>query len=149
MPNRNMHEIMGHLGKDPERSITPTGRTVCKLSIATSNNFFNARTREWVEKTPDWHNVIIWEDLAEKVALEFSKGDAIMIRGKSRTREYQGKDGQTKRITEVTAQEVYKPVYVSKRDKLNEIVDDEVWPLGDDENMQFEDDGQEDVEIPF
>ena len=148
MPNRNMHEIMGHLGRDPERSITPTGRTVCRLSIATANNFFDARTQEWIQKTPDWHNVIIWEDLAEKVAQEFSKGDAIMIRGKSHTREYQGKDGQTKRITEVTAQEVFKPVYVPRRNRQNKI-DDDGWPLEDDENMQFEDDGQEDVEIPF
>jgi single-strand DNA-binding protein len=141
MPNRNMHEIMGHLGKDPERSITPTGRTVCRLSIATLNNYFDARTQEWVEKTPDWHNVIIWDDLAEKVAQEFSKGDAIMVRGKSRTREYQGKDGQTRRITEVTASEIYKPVYVPKKGKQSR--------ASDDEDIAFEDDFQEDVEIPF
>jgi len=142
MPNRNVHEIMGHLGKDPELSETATGKMVCRISIATSNNYLDNRTREWVERDPDWHNVIIWEDLAEKVAQEFSKGDAIMVRGKSRTREYQGKDGQTKRITEITAQEVFKPVYVPRRDRQNKIDDDDSWTID-------VVDGQEDIEIPF
>ena len=37
MPNRNIHEVMGHLGKDPELRITPTGKSVCRFSVATSN----------------------------------------------------------------------------------------------------------------
>ena len=39
MPNRNLHEVMGHLGKDPELRVTPTGKQVCRLNIATSNSF--------------------------------------------------------------------------------------------------------------
>jgi len=64
-----------------------------------------------------------------------------MVRGKSRTREYQGKDGQTRRITEVTASEIYKPVYVPKKGKQSR--------ASDDEDLPFEEDSQEDVEIPF
>ena len=64
-----------------------------------------------------------------------------MVRGKSRTREYQGKDGQTKRITEITAQEVFKPVYVPRKGKQSK--------MSDDEDLPFEEDSQEDVEIPF
>lgn len=41
MPNRNIHEVMGHLGKDPELRITPTGKSVCRLSVATSNRVSN------------------------------------------------------------------------------------------------------------
>ena len=141
MPNRNMHEVMGHLGRDPEIQYTGTGTQFCKLSIATSNNYKDNHTGEWIERDPDWHRATVWGDLAEKVAVEFAKGDAIMVRGKSRTREYQGKDGQTRRITEVTASEIYKPVYVPKKGKQSR--------ASDDEDIAFEDDFQEDVEIPF
>ena len=138
MPNRNLHEIMGHLGKDPELRMTPTGKQVCRLNIATSNGFMDKDSQKWVDKGADWHNVIIWDALAEKVAREFAKGDAIMIRGKSRTREYQDKNGAKKRITEIIAHEVYRPVYVSK--KGNMAVDE--GPISESEI-------EEEVNIPF
>lgn len=138
MPNRNMHEVMGHLGKNPELRVTPTGKSVCRLSVATSNRTFDKKTQKWVDKDPDWHNVIIWGELAEKVAQEFSKGDAIMVRGKSRTREYKDKEGQKRRVTEIEAKEVLKPVYVSMTIRAK-----------DEENVAFEDEMEDEADIPF
>ena len=138
MPNRNIHEVMGHLGKDPELRVTPTGKSVCRLNIATSNRTFDKKTQKWVDKDPDWHNVIIWGELAEKVAQEFKKGDAIMVRGKSRTREYKDKDGQKRRVTEIEAKEVLKPVYVSM-----------IIRAKDEENVTFEDEMEDEADIPF
>ena len=138
MPNRNVHEVMGHLGKDPELRVTTTGKSVCRLSVATSNRTFDKKTKKWVSKDPDWHNVVVWGELAEKVAQEFSKGDAIMVRGKSRTREYKDKDGQKRRVTEIEAKEVLKPVYVSMTIRAK-----------DEENVVFEDEMEEEADIPF
>ena len=138
MPNRNVHEVMGHLGKDPELRVTTTGKSVCRLSVATSNRTFDKKTKKWVSKDPDWHNVIVWGELAEKVAQEFSKGDAIMVRGKSKTREYKDKEGQKRRVTEIEAKEILKPVYVSMTIKAK-----------DEENITFEDEMDEEADIPF
>ncbi len=138
MPNRNVHEVMGHLGKDPELRVTPTGKSVCRFSVATSNRAFDKKTQKWVNKDPDWHNVIVWGELAEKVAQEFSKGDAIMVRGKSKTRTYKDKDGQKKSITEIEAREVLKPVYVSMTIKAK-----------DEEGDSFEDEMEDEADIPF
>ena len=138
MPNRNVHEVMGHLGKDPELRITPTGKSVCRLSVATSNRIFDKETKKWIDKGADWHNVIVWGELAERVAQEFSKGDAIMVRGKSRTREYKDKDGQKRRVTEIEAKEVLKPVYVSM-----------IIRAKDEENVTFEDEMEDEADIPF
>ena len=138
MPNRNIHEVMGHLGKDPELRITPTGKSVCRLSVATSNRVFDKKTNKWIDKGADWHNVIVWGELAEKVAQEFSKGDAIMVRGKSRTREYKDKEGQKKRITEIEAREIMKPVYISMTEKVK-----------DEESVAFEDEMEDEADIPF
>lgn len=138
MPNRNIHEVMGHLGKDPELRITPTGKSVCRFSVATSNRTFDKKTQKWVSKDPDWHNVVVWGELAEKVAQEFSKGDAIMVRGKSKTREYKDKNGQKRRVTEIEAKEVLKPIYVSM-----------IIRAKDEENVTFEDEMEDEADIPF
>lgn len=138
MPNRNVHEVMGHLGKDPELRVTTTGKSVCRLSVATSNRTFDKKTKKWVDKDPDWHNVIVWGELAERVAQEFTKGDAIMVRGKSKTREYKDKEGQKRRVTEIEAKEVLKPVYVSMTIKAK-----------DEENVAFEDEMEDEADIPF
>jgi len=138
MPNRNVHEVMGHLGKDPELRVTPTGKSVCRLSVATSNRTFDKKTKKWVSKDPDWHNVVVWGELAEKVAQEFKKGDVIMVRGKSKTRTYKDKDGQKKSITEIEAKEVLKPVYVSMTIRAK-----------DEENVTFEDEMEDEADIPF
>lgn len=111
MPNRNMHEVMGHLGRDPELRYISTSRAVCRFSIATSNDY--KKGSEWVKNPPEWHNVVVWGELAELVANHFHKGDAIMVRGKSKTREYE-KGGEKKRITEIIASEVYAPIYLKK-----------------------------------
>lgn len=141
MPNRNVHEVMGHLGKDPELRMTPTGKHVCRISVATSNDFFDRQAQKWIEQDPEWHNVIVWGELAERVAREFSKGDAIMVRGKSKTREYE-KGGQKKRITEIIASEVYAPIY-PKRPNLADVQVEETA------EAQVEETKLPDADIPF
>ncbi len=138
MPNRNVHEVMGHLGRDPELRIAANGKPVCRLNIATSNSFYDKKTQKWVKQEPDWHNVLVWDKLAEKVSEEFKKGDAIMVRGKGQTREYKDKAGNKRYVTEITAHEVYKPVYVSI-----------VVKAKDEKAEVFEGENEEEADIPF
>ena len=113
MPNRNLHEVMGHLGKDPELRMTPTGKHVCRINVATSNDFFDRQAQKWIEQDPEWHNIVVFGDLAELVAKEFKKGDAIMVRGRHKTRTEEWK-GQTRQVGEIVATEVYRPIYPRK-----------------------------------
>lgn len=138
MPNRNIHEVMGHLGRDPELRYTKSGQAVCRLTVATSNDY--KKGNGWVKAQPSWHNVVVWGELANLVEEKFAKGDAIMVRGKSTTREYDAK-GEKKRITEITAFEVYIPVYPKK---LHEQASEQG-------NEQIVDDYDEvpDADIPF
>lgn len=56
MPNRNLHEVMGHLGKDPELKITPTGKSVCRLSVATSNRIFCRNSPMKIYRMPKYRS---------------------------------------------------------------------------------------------
>jgi len=97
--------LVGNLGKDPEVKATPTGRNVCTISIATSDSYKDKSSGEWVENT-DWHNVVLWERLADTAGRFLTKGSKVYIEGRIKTRSYEGKDGVTRYITEVVANEL-------------------------------------------
>lgn len=113
MPNKNYAEVMGHLGRNPETRITANGMSVTDLSVATSNNYKD-RSGEWVEKPATWWKVSVWGELGDKVAVEFSKGDAVMVRGKVEARAWLSDSGEARVSHEITAREVFRPIYVSK-----------------------------------
>lgn len=117
MPNRNIHEVMGHLGGDPELKYTQTGEPVCFMRVATSNDY--RQGGEWVKRDPEWHSIVIFGKLGELVAGEFKKGDAIMVRGKHRTRVGEW-NGQARQVSEIIASEVYRPIYVKKEKETEE-----------------------------
>ena len=62
MPNRNVVEIMGHLGRDPEVRALSNGAEVTSFSIATSNDYKD-KSGEWVKKDATWWNCQAWGGL--------------------------------------------------------------------------------------
>ncbi len=142
MPNKNLHEVCGHVGRPPEVRVTSTGRTYCRFSVATNNNY--PKNGKWVEVPPSWHQVVIWGDLAELVAEEFKKGDAVMVRGKSHTRSFT-KNGQKAWLTELTAFEVYRPIYVRKAGSTNLPDPEDPWNY---EETDMQEQGDE-PDFPF
>ncbi|MBX3043753.1 MAG: single-stranded DNA-binding protein [Candidatus Kapabacteria bacterium] len=96
--------LVGNLGKDPELRSTPQGKSVCTFSIATSERYLDKASNEWKDAT-EWHNVVLWERLAEYWAQRLKKGSKAYIEGSLRHRSYE-KDGVTRYTTEVLGREV-------------------------------------------
>jgi single-strand DNA-binding protein len=93
--------LVGRLGKDPEVRTLNNGSTVATFSVATSESYKDRTTGEKKEIT-EWHNVVVWNGLAEITQKYVRKGDQIYIEGKMRTRSWE-KDGVTRYTTEVVA----------------------------------------------
>jgi single-strand DNA-binding protein len=95
--------LIGNLGSDPEMRYLPQQeRKVAHFNIATKERLFNPNTRESSDRT-EWHRVVVWGKLAEFCEKYLSKGRQILIEGKLRTRDWQDKDGNKRRTTEVEA----------------------------------------------
>jgi single-strand DNA-binding protein len=96
---RNRVQLIGNLGMEPEVKTLDGGRTITKFSLATSQNYQNAKG----EKSQDtqWHNMVLWGKLAETAGKYLKKGSQIAAEGKIVYRTYETKDGQTKYITEI------------------------------------------------
>jgi len=96
----NRVQLIGNLGKDPEVKFTPSGTPVAKLTIAT-NERFKDKGGEWQDRT-EWHNVVLWQRLAEIAGEYLKKGGKVYIEGRLQTRSWDDKtSGQKKYMTEV------------------------------------------------
>jgi len=98
----NRVQLIGNLGKDPEVKYTPKGTPVAKLTIAT-NERFKDKSGEWQDRA-EWHNVVLWQRLAEIAGEYLKKGAKVYIEGRLQTRSWDDKaSGQKKYMTEVIA----------------------------------------------
>jgi single-strand DNA-binding protein len=97
--------LLGNLGKDPELKYTPQGTPVAKITIAT-NERFKDKDGQWTDRT-EWHNVVLWQRLAEIAGEYLKKGGKVYIEGRLQTRSWDDKQtGQKKYMTEIVANDL-------------------------------------------
>lgn len=96
--------LMGNVGNDPEMLTTKSGNKVCRMSVATSEQWTD-KQGEKQERT-DWHKVISWNRLAELCAQYVSKGSMVHVEGRIENRSWEDDNGQKRYATEVIAQNV-------------------------------------------
>jgi single-strand DNA-binding protein len=105
MKSVNKVILIGNLGKDPEVKYTPQGTPVAKITLAT-NERFKGKDGQWQDRT-EWHNVVLWQRLAEIAGEYLKKGGKVYIEGRLQTRSWDDKQtGQKKYMTEVVANDL-------------------------------------------
>lgn len=96
--------IIGRLGADPELKTVTGGQSVCRLSVATSENWTD-REGQKQERT-EWHRIVVWGKLAELCGKYLSKGRQAYIEGRLQTRSWEDQQGQKRYTTEIVANTV-------------------------------------------
>lgn len=97
--------LVGNLGQDPQSRAMPSGKAVVNLRIATTDQWRDKQTGENRENT-EWHNVVMFDRLAEVAAEYLRKGSQVYVEGRLRTRKWQDKEGQDRYTTEVIANDM-------------------------------------------
>ena len=97
---KNRVQLIGHLGQDPEVKQT-NGGPLARFSLATTDRYKN-KQGERVEDT-QWHNIVIWGNLAEIAEKYLQKGKKVALEGKLNHRSYDDKDGNKRYVTEIVA----------------------------------------------
>lgn len=95
----NKVTLVGHAGNDPDVRTLETGSTVARISLAT-NESYKDKEGNWQTQT-EWHNLILWRDLAERARDNVKKGSTLYVEGKISSRKYTDKDGVEKSITDI------------------------------------------------
>lgn len=98
---KNVVNLIGRVGKDPEIRSMSNGSKCAKFSLATTEKWKDKRSGEMKEKT-EWHNIVIWNEHLVSVVERFvSKGTLLDVIGALETRKWQDRDGADKYTTEI------------------------------------------------
>ena len=97
--------LIGRLGADPEIKQMVNGKSVARLSLATSQSWKDKNTGEKKEKT-EWHRIVVFnEGLVNVVQQYLKKGAQVYIEGQLSTRKWKDEQsGQDKYSTEILIQ---------------------------------------------
>ena len=97
--------LIGRLGADPEIKQMVNGKSVARLSLATSQSWKDKNTGEKKEKT-EWHRIVVFnEGLVNVVQQYLKKGAQVYVEGQLSTRKWKDEQsGQDKYSTEVLIQ---------------------------------------------
>ncbi len=104
MSTTNRVQLTGNLGKTPEVKSFDNGGKLARFTMATKEEY-TTRTGEKASDT-QWHSVIAWGKLAEKIETELQKGSFVSVEGRLVTKNYTDKNGVKKYQTEVVANDV-------------------------------------------
>ena len=96
--------LVGNIGKDPETRYMPNGKAVTNFSVATSESWKDANGDK--QERTEWHNVVLFEKLAEIAAEYLHKGSQVYIEGSLRTRKWQDKEGKDRYTTEIVGRDM-------------------------------------------
>jgi single-strand DNA-binding protein len=94
--------LIGNLGKDPELKYLEGNIAKVNFSLATLE-VYKDKAGNRAERT-EWHNVLLWRNLAENAEKLLKKGNKIYLEGKLQTRQWVDKEGFKKNITEIVGE---------------------------------------------
>lgn len=97
----NRVTLIGRLGADPELRTFDNGSSLITFRVAT-NESYKDKEGNWQDKT-EWHSIVAWRALAERLDRQLQKGSQVYIEGKLTHRDYEDRDGNKRYVTEVVA----------------------------------------------
>lgn len=101
MASRSINKVtlLGNLTRDPELKYTPSGAPVCTFGVATNRSWTTAEGQ--TKEETQYHRVTAWHKLAELCGKLLTKGRKVYLEGRLTYRNYVGKDGVQRNITEI------------------------------------------------
>ncbi|GAY29770.1 single-strand binding family protein [Prevotella sp. MGM2] len=96
--------LIGNVGKEPDVRYIDNGVATATLRLATSTPGYTLPNGTTVPERTEWHSILLWRRLAEIVERYVHTGDKLYIEGQLRTRTYTDKQGKTRYVTEIWAE---------------------------------------------
>lgn len=94
--------IIGYLGDEPQVRTLNSGGKVASLSVSTPEKGYTTKSGQQIPDKSEWHNIVLWDRLADVAEKYLHKGSMVYVEGKIRTRSYD-KNGEKRYVTEIHA----------------------------------------------
>lgn len=95
--------LIGNVGKEPDVKYYDADQAVAQFPLATTEHGYVLQNGTRVPDRTDWHNIVMWGNLAKIAEKYVHKGDKLYIEGRIRYRYYDDKKGQRRFVTEIYA----------------------------------------------
>ena len=111
---RNSVKLIGRLGMDPEVKLLDKGSKVATFSLATSDSYTTKEGNK--QEQTQWHNIVVWGNLAVICEKYLKKGKEIAIDGRLAYRTWEDKNGTRHFKSEIIASDI---LFVGSNGKIN------------------------------
>lgn len=95
--------LIGNVGKEPDVKYYDADQAVAQFPLATTERGYVLQNGTRVPDRTDWHNIVMWRDLAKIAEKYIHKGDKLYVEGRIRYRFYDDKNGQRRFVAEIYA----------------------------------------------
>ena len=96
----NSVKLIGNVGREINVKEFEGGK-MATFSLVTNETYINKNKEEVTSAV--WHSIVAWGQLAQHCEKLLEKGKKVSIEGKLKYRQYQNKEDQTVRVTEIVA----------------------------------------------
>ena len=96
--------LIGNVGKEPDVRYYDADQAVAQFPLATTERGYKLPNGTQVPDRTDWHNIVMWKNLAKIAERYVHKGDKLYIEGRIRYRSYDDQKGVRRFVTEVYAE---------------------------------------------
>lgn len=93
--------LLGYVGKDPEMRYPEKDSAIAFFSLAT-----NERRGTTQAEVTEWHNIVMYGQLAQLAEKYIRKGSRLYIEGRLSTREYEDRMKIRRKRTEIIVEQV-------------------------------------------
>lgn len=125
MSSVNKAILIGNVGSEPEVRYLDRGVCIVNFNLATTERGYTMQNGVQVPDKTDWHNIVLFRNLAEWAERYIRKGMKIYVEGKIQTRSWE-KDGQMRHKTEIVGENIqilYRPDYLRQEQQNRQQAD--------------------------
>jgi single-strand DNA-binding protein len=114
---KNTVHLIGRLGQDPEIHFFDKGNKVARFPLATGEPQAGKETN--CKRAIQWHNLVVWGNLASICEKYLKKGREIAVEGKLSYRNWEDRNGARHYTTEIIVNELS---FMGSKHEFNAVV---------------------------
>jgi single-strand DNA-binding protein len=103
MANEAHFAVSGYVATQPKKGVTKDGTITLSMRVAWTPRYLDRATGEWTDQQTSFVTVTCYRKVAENAAKCLRCGDAIVLRGTLKVREYSDQAGVKRNSVEVVA----------------------------------------------
>jgi len=94
--------LVGRVAREPEITVIATSsRNLARFTLVTNERYLDRNSNSWKDAPAEWHAIVAWGPLAQRIERSVSKGDLLLVEGKLKSRRWKDQSGNDRKVIEI------------------------------------------------